>query len=110
MGDDDEDHDEVEEEVFEYLELRDLCDAHLHETFFEHYHVVVLDTDDNTTGDTDADIYGEGQGNDESIGIDTKYYEECQQEKETIYDHTKSSFIMTTTWNNRLWTANSREN
>ena len=122
MEEEDEDNDGVEEEVFNYLELRDLCNDRPHETFFEHYHLhhaeVLEDDTDENTDDTDA--YGEGLEDDDCIGIDTKYqqarqenYEERQQEKETIYGHKKSSPITTHTWNttiyNRLWTANARE-
>ena len=111
----------VEEEVFDYLEHRDLCDARPQETFFEHYHphhAVVLDDDTGENTD-DTDAYGEGVEDDDFIGIDTKYqqarqekYEERQQEKETIYGHKKSSPITThtrNTINNRVWTANARE-
>ena len=46
----------VEEQVFDYSELLDLCDAHLQKTSYEHYlhhHVEVLDvgnTDDYDEG------------------------------------------------------------
>ena len=64
----------VEEQVFDYVELRDLCEAHPHKTSYEHYppHVVVLD-DENTD---DTDDYGEGFEDDDIIAIDTNYYEE----------------------------------
>ena len=50
--DDEDDGDEegVEEQVFKYLELQHLCDAHPQETSYEHYphHALVLDGDENT--------------------------------------------------------------
>ena len=63
----------VEEQVFNYLELRDLCDAHPQETSYEHYPhhcAVVLDDDENTDH---TDDYGEGFDDDDIIVIDTKY-------------------------------------
>ena len=58
--DDDEDGDDgVEEEVFGYFELQDLCDVLPPETSCEHYHrqhVVALDDDENTD---DYDGYDE---------------------------------------------------
>ena len=67
MDDDGDGDGGVVEEVFDYSELQDLCDAHLQGTSCEHYHlhhaVVLDDNDGNDDDDDDADIIDEDTDN-----------------------------------------------